>query len=182
VKKTILAAALILGTALTAAASDQSNKPSTGPATTGAGLNPNLIQTPFQFLIEADYVFVINGGTKDWTGPLDVTVKCVPVSPTTTCGSNFPGGTYHKHYDKGTFPAGHGQVPASAPSGNSVIITQGGGYDAFKVGLPVGTYRITAMAANNTSPETSMTINAPPPGTAPTIQLNPAATRGVAPK
>jgi hypothetical protein len=177
VKKTILAA-LILGTALTAAASDQTNKPSTGPATAGAGLNPNMIQTPFRFIASGNYVFVINGGTADWTGPLDVTIACTPVAPTKTC-ANTP---VNKHYAKGEFPKGHGQTPASAPSGNSVIITQGGGYDAIFMGEAVGTYKFVAKAANNTSPEMSVNVTTPPPGTPPTIQVNPAVTRGVAPK
>jgi hypothetical protein len=178
VKKTILAAALILGTALTAAASDQSNKPSSGLPVTGAGLNPNLIQTPFHFLGSGNYVFVINGGTSDWTGPLDVTITCAPVAPTKSC-SNTP---VKKHYNKGEFPKGHGQAPVSAPSGNSVIIANGGGYDAVFMGEAVGTYKFVATAANNTSPEMSVNVTTPPPGTPPTIQLNPAATRGIAPK
>ncbi len=181
-KKNILAAALILGTALTAAASDQAGKPSSSQRTTGAGLNPNMIQTPFRFLASGNYVFVINGGTADWKGPLDVTIKCAPVPPTTSCGANFAGGSIKRHYDKGAFPAGHGQAPASAPSGNSVIITQGGGYDAIHMGLAVGTYKVVASAANNSSPEMPTTVTTPPPGSPTPVVVSPAVTLGVKPK
>jgi hypothetical protein len=182
VKKTILvtAAALCFGIAFAAAASDQANKASS-QTTTGAGQNPQ-IQTPFKLMPSGNYVFVINGGTADWTGPLDVNVKCTPVAPTTSCGSNFPGGTLHKHYNKGEFPKGHGQTPVSAPSGNSVIIAQGGGYDAVFMGLPVGKYKITATAGTNSCPETNIQITVPPPGSPTPVAVSPAVTFGVAPK
>jgi hypothetical protein len=178
VRKSILAAALVLGVALPAAASDQPNKPSSSQTTTGAGLNPNMIQTPFRFIASGNYVFVINGGTADWTGPLDVTITCTPVAPTKSC-SNTP---VHKHYNKGEFPKGHGQTPASAPSGNSVIITQGGGYDAIFMGEAVGTYQFVAKAANNTSPQMSVNVTTPPPGSPTPVVVSPAVTLGVSPK
>ncbi len=183
-KKTILVTAAVIGLGLSAApaAAEKKNEPATGPATTRTGLNPNLIQTPFRFLASGNYAFVINGGTADWTGPLDVTIKCAPVAPATSCGANFASGALHKHYNKGEFPAGHGQTPASAPSGNSVIITQGGGYDAIFMGLQVGSYKIVATAANNTSPEMPTTVTVPPPGSPTPVHLNPAATLGVKPR
>ena len=179
-KKHILASALILGTALTAAASDQSNKPSTGPATPGGGLNPNLVQTPFHFLGSGNYVFVINGGTSDWTGPLDVTITCAPVAPTKSC-ANTP---VKKHYNKGEFPKGHGQAPVSGSSGNSVILPKDCGYDAVFMGEAVGTYTFVAKAANNTSAEMSVNVTTPPPGSPTPVIVKPAAatTLGVAPK
>ena len=50
------------------------------------------------------------------------------------------------------------------------------------MGQAVGTYKFVATAANNTSAEMPANVTTPPPGTPPTIQLNPAATHGVAPK
>jgi hypothetical protein len=185
VNKTILitAAALCIGLAALPAAAEKKNQPSAAETNVDSGqLNPNMIQTPFRFLASGNYVFVINGGTADWTGPLDVTIKCVPVAPATSCGANFAGGALHKHYNKGEFPKGHGQTPVSAPNGNSVIISQGGGYDAVFMGLQIGSYKITASAANNTSPEMPTTVTVPPPGSPAPIHLNPAATQGVRPK
>lgn len=176
--KSILAAALILGTALNAAASDQSNKPSASQAKPGVALNPNMIQTPFWFEASGNYVFIVNGGKSDWTGALDLTVTCAPVAPTKSC-SNTP---VHKHYNAGEFPKGHGQVPVSAPSGNSVIITNGGGYDAVHMGQAVGTYTFVAKAANNTSADMKATVTTPPPGSPTPVAVSPAATLGVAPK
>jgi hypothetical protein len=172
VKKTILAAALILGTALTAAASDQPNKTSS-QATTGAAQNPqNMIKTPFKVWPDGNWVFVVNYGTADWTGPLDVWVTCKPVAPTTSCGSNFAGGKYHAgHYDKGAFPKGYGQAPIKGSA--NAQITSGYGWVAVLIGLNQGSYKITATAANNSSPETDVTIAGPPSGN--TIQVQPAA-------
>lgn len=169
-KKTILAAALILGTALTAAASDQTNKPSSSQ-TTGAAQNPQiLIKTPFKVWPDGNWIFVVNYGTADWTGALDVWATCKPVAPTTSCGPNFVGGKYHAgHYDKGTFPKGYGQAPIKG-SGNAQI-TSGYGWVAVLMGLPYGSYKIVASAANNSSPETDITIAAPPS----TITVNPGA-------
>ncbi len=178
----VTAAVLFIGLSATPAAAEKKSGPPAGPATTGVGLNPNLIQTPFRVWPDQNYIFVVNGGTKDWTAALDVTAKCTPVAPSTSCGSNFPGGIFRKHYNAGTFPKGFGQSPVSAPNGNSVIIPNGAGYDAVFMGLPVGTYRITATAANNSSPDTAITITTPPPGAPAPVHVNPAATLGVRPK
>jgi hypothetical protein len=162
------------------AAAEKKNEPSTSPATTGVGLNQNLVQTPFRFMVSGNIVFVINGGTADWTGPLEVTIKCAPVAPAVSCGANFASGALHRHYNKGEFPKGHGQTPASAPSGNAVIVTPG--VDTIGMGLPVGSYKIVASAANNTSAEMPTTFTEPPPGVRTPVHLNPAATFGVKPK
>ena len=83
--KTILAAALVLGSALTASASDQTNKPSSSQ-NTGVAQNPQtMIQTPFKVWPDGNWIFVDNYGTADWTAALDVWAFCTPVAPTTTC-------------------------------------------------------------------------------------------------
>ncbi len=176
-KTTALLAAALLAAA-PAPASDQTNRPQTSQTTGAAGLNPNLIQTPFHFVASGNYVFVINGGTADWTAPLDVTITCTPVAPTKSCAKT----PVTKHYAKGEFPKGHGQAPASAPSGNSVVITQGGGYDAIFMGEAVGTYQFVAKAANNTSNPMSVTVTTPPPGSPTPVVVSPAVTLGVSPK
>lgn len=171
-KKTIFAAALILGTALTAAASDQPAKPPVSQ-TTGAAQNPQImIKTPFKVWPSDNWIFVENDGTTDWTGPLDVWATCTPVAPTTTCGPNFVGGKFHAaHYDKGSFPKGHGQAPIKGSA--NAQITSGYGWVAVLMGLPAGSYKIVASAANNSSPETPITIAASSSGN--TIQLKPGA-------
>lgn len=171
-KKTVLAAVLILGTALTGAASDQTNKPSSSQ-TTGVAQNPQMmIQTPFKVWPDGNWIFVDNYGTADWTAALDVWATCKPVAPTTTCGPNFVGGKYHAgHYDKGTFPKGYGQAPIKG-SANAQQVS-GYGWVAVLIGLPAGSYKITATAANNSSPETDVTIAGSGGGN--TVQVNPGA-------
>jgi hypothetical protein len=173
VKKNVLAAALILCSALPAFASDQTKKPSSSQTTTGALQNPQtMIKTPFKVWPDGNWIFVVNYGTADWTGPLDVWATCKPVAPTTTCGPNFAGGKYHAaHYDKGTFPKGYGQAPIKGS--DNAQITSGYGWVAVLIGLPAGSYKIVASAANNSSPETDITIAAPSSGN--TIQVKPGA-------
>jgi hypothetical protein len=172
VKKTILAAALVLGSALGASASDQTNKPSASQ-TTGATQNPGtMIQTPFKVWPDGNWIFVDNYGTSDWTAALDVWAFCTPVAPTTTCGPNFVGGKYLAgHYAKGAFPKGHGQAPIKGSANAQQV--DGYGWVAVHMGLPAGTYKITAKAANNSSPETPITIAGQNNG--PTVQVNPGA-------
>ena len=178
-KKNILAAALILGSALTATASDQTKKPSSSQTTAGALQQPQtMIQTPFKVWPDGNWIFVVNYGTADWTGALDVWATCKPVAPTASCGPNFAGGKYRAgHYDKGTFPKGYGQAPIKG-SANAQQVS-GYGWVAVHMGLPYGSYKIVASAANNSSPETDITIAAPPstisvkPGT---LQLAPTKT------
>jgi hypothetical protein len=175
VKKTILSAALILTAAFSAAASDQSNKPSSSQTTTGAAQQQNMIKTPFDVWPDGNYIFVVNKGTADWTGALDVYATCKPVAPTTSCGSNYSGGKFHAgHYDKGTFPKGFGPgvSPIKGPGPNAQI-TSGSGWVAVFMGLPAGSYKITATAANNSSPETSITIAAPPPSGGNVVKVSP---------
>ncbi len=178
-RKNILAAALILGTALTAAASDQSKKPSASQ-TTAVSQNPQtMIKTPFTVFVDGNWIFVVNDGNSDWTGPLDVCATCVPVAPTTSCGPNFVGGKYHAaHYAAGTFPKGHGNAPIKG-SANAQQVS-GPGWVAVSTGLPYGSFKVTATAANNSSPATDVVLSAPvspihaDPGT---IQLAPTKTR-----
>lgn len=159
-KKTILAAALILGTALTAAASDQSKKPSSSQTTAASQAGHIAIQTPFKVWPDGNWIFVVNYGNADWTGPLDVWVTCVPVAPTTSCGPNFVGGKYHAaHYAAGTFPKGYGNAPIKG-SANAQQVS-GPGWVAVLSGLPYGSFKVTASAANNSSPETDITLSAP---------------------
>lgn len=146
-KKIIFAAALILGTTLIATASDQ-KKLATGPAQQG----PLALKTPFKVWIDGQYIFVENDGATDWTYPLDVSATCTPVGPTTSCGSTFPGGKFSRNF--ATFPAGHNQAPQYGR-------TSGAGWIAVSMGLPYGTFKITARAANNYSPETNITLSAP---------------------
>ncbi len=172
-KKTIRAAlAFALGAALTAAASDQPAKPPVSQ-TTGASQAGQLgIKTPFKVWPSDNWIFVVNEGTADWTGPLDVWATCTPVAPTTTCGPNFVGGKFHAaHYDKGSFPKGYGQAPIKGSA--NAQITSGYGWVAVLMGLPAGSYKITATAANNSSPETPITIQ-PPQGMG-TLHVQPGA-------
>lgn len=153
-KKTILVAALILGTALTAAASDQSNKPSTGPGPAGqtaAGSAASQLPKPdFRAFADGQYIFVMNGGDADWTGPLDVKATCKKEGTKqdpTICGSNFPNGTFFQHL--ANFPAGHG--PSVAPikgSGNAQQVS-GYGWRALRMELPTGSYEITVTVDPN---------------------------------
>ena len=166
-----LAAALV-GFTLTAGA-EESNRPS-AMAPGAAQASKLAIKTPFNVWPDGQYIFVVNAGTTDWAGALDVSAVCAPTAPTSTCGANFPGGKFKQHF--ATFPKGHGNAPIKG-SGNAQQIS-GAGWIAVFMGLPAGTYKITATAANNVSPETAITI-APPPG--PTIVVGPA-TLSVKPK
>lgn len=154
-KKTIIAA-LILGTALTAAASD-SKKPSASQKVVVAQNPQTLVDTPFKVFPDGNWIFVVNYGTTDWTAALDVWAMCKPVAPTASCGPNFVGGKYLAgHYAKGAFPAGHGNAPIKG-SANAQQVS-GAGWVAVHMGLPAGSYKITAKAANDSSPETDITI------------------------
>ncbi|MCM3877248.1 MAG: hypothetical protein NEA02_12625, partial [Thermoanaerobaculia bacterium] len=161
-------------------ASDQ-KRPSASQASTVAQQAGKLaIQTPFKVWPDGNWIFVVNYGTSDWTGALDVWATCKPVAPTTSCGPNFVGGKYPAgHYDKGTFPTGYGQAPIKG-SANAQQVS-GYGWVAVGMGLPAGKYRITATAANNTSPETDVTIAGSPSGNVVkvgpgTLQLSPTKT------
>ncbi|HQQ78091.1 MAG TPA: CARDB domain-containing protein [Thermoanaerobaculia bacterium] len=152
-KKTILAV-LILGTALTAAASDQSKKPATGPAPAGqtaAGAAAAQLPKPdFRAFADGQYIFVMNGGDADWTGPLDVKATCKKEGTKqdpTICGPNFPNGSFFYHI--AGFQAGHG--PSVAPikgSGNAQQVS-GYGWRALRMDLPPGSYEITVTVDPN---------------------------------
>jgi hypothetical protein len=171
----VLVAALALGLGLPAAADDSKKVSSTMP---GAAQQGGIaIKTPFNVWPDGQYIFVVNYGNADWTGPLDVSAVCKSTTanaPANACGTNFPGGKFKQHF--ATFPKGYGNLPLKG-SGNSQV-TSGAGWIAVFMGLPAGTYKITAAAANNVSPETTITI-APPPG--PTFVVGPA-TISVKPK
>lgn len=181
-KKTILAAALVLGTAFGAFASDQTNKPSASQ-TTGAGAAAAALPRPdFRAFADGQYIFIMNGGDADWTGPLDVKAMCKKEGTKqdpTICGPNFPNGTFFHHL--ANFPAGHG--PSVAPvkgSGNAQQVT-GYGWRAVRMDLPPGSYEIVVTVdpngkvaekdeGNNASTK-NVSIAAPASGG--TIQLNP---------
>jgi hypothetical protein len=167
-----LSAALAVGFTLTAAA-EESRKPSAmAPGVAQQG--KVAVQTPFKVWPDGQYIFVVNYGTADWTGALDVSAVCAPTAPTNTCGPNFPGGKFKTHF--ATFPKGHGNAPVKG-AGNAQQIS-GAGWIAVFMGLPAGSYKITATAANNVSPETAITIpgSTPPGGVvvgSPTISVKP---------
>ena len=174
-KSRIISAALLVLASAVPAAAAETKKPSSSMNTGAAQQAGQLaVKTPFTVFADGNWIFVLNKGDKDWTGPLEVNAACTPVAPTTSCGSNFVGGKYHAgHYDKGTFPKGFGPgvSPIKGPGPNAQI-TSGSGWVAVFMGLPAGSYKITATAGNNTSPETNVTIAAPPSGN--TIQVQPA--------
>jgi hypothetical protein len=161
VKKTICAAAaLSFGLALTGTASGDQVQPHN--------------ENPFTVWPEGNWIFVMNYGNADWTGPLDVWATCKPVAPTTSCGSNFVGGKYHAgHYDPGKFPKGHGNVPMK--NSENVQQVSGPGWVAVFMGLPAGTYKITATAAGKSSPETDVTTGAPQSDNTMKVKVQPAA-------
>lgn len=146
-------AAAVLVFAGTAAASDQPSKPSAaGPVAVGpAGAAALQVQRPdFRAFADGQYIFVMNGGTADWTGPLDVKATCRKEGTKQmpdVCGPNFPNGTFFYHL--ASFPAGHG--PAVAPikgSGNAQQIS-GVGWRALHMDLPPGSFEITVTVDPN---------------------------------
>lgn len=171
-----LSAALAAGFTVTASAAEVSQRPS-AMAPGAAQQGKIAIQTPFKVWPDGQYIFVVNYGNSDWTGALDVSAVCVSTvvnAPANACGANFPSGKFKQHF--ATFPKGHGNAPIKG-SANAQQIS-GAGWIAVFMGLPSGSYKITATAANNVSPETTITI-APPPG--PTVVVGPA-TISVKPK
>ncbi len=168
--------AVVLGLAAPAPA-EQTNKPSSSVPLTVAPAGGGVVKVPqpdFHGFADGQYVFVMNGGEKDYTGPLDIRAKCkstAPNPPANACGPNFPLGSFTHHEDH--FEAGHG--PAVAPikgSGNAQQVS-GYGWQAYFMGLPPGTYEITLAIdpmnkvaegneGNNISTKT-ITIQAPPP-------------------
>jgi len=168
------------------AVAEQTNKPSSSvPRTAGtsAGSTIKLPRPDFHGFADGQYVFVMNGGEKDYTGPLDIRAKCKPTAPNppaNACGPNFPLGSFTHHEDH--FEAGHG--PAVAPikgSGNAQQVS-GYGWQAYFMGLPAGTYEITLTIdpqnkvaegneGNNASTKTITIPAATPPGGP--IKVNP---------
>jgi len=168
------------------AAAEQTNKPSSSvPRTVGtsAGIGIKVPRPDFHGFPDGQYVFVMNGGEKDYTGPLDVKATCKPTAPNppaNACGPNFPGGTFTHHEDK--FETGHG--PAVAPvkgSGNAQQVS-GYGWQATFMGLPAGTFEITLTIdpqnkvaegneGNNVSTKTITIPASTPPGGV--IKVNP---------
>lgn len=182
--KSALAAALILGAAFTGAASDQPAKPAASQTTAGTaagGAAPLLPKPDFRAFADGQYIFVMNGGDADWTGPLDVKAVCKPEAAkpiATACGPLFPNGNFF--HSLASFPAGHG--PTVAPikgSGNAQQVT-GYGWRAVRMDLPPGSYEIVVTVdpngkvaekdeKNNVSTK-NVSIAAPGGGA---IQLNP---------
>ena len=168
------------------AVAEQTNRPSSSvPRTAGtsAGSTIKLPRPDFRGFPDGQYLFVMNGGEADYTGPLDVKATCKPTAPNppaSACGPNFPGGTLTHHEIK--FETGHG--PAVAPikgSGNAQQVS-GYGWQAYFMGLPAGTYEITLTIdpqnkvaegneGNNASTKTITIPAATPPGGP--IKVNP---------
>ncbi|HEX7529318.1 MAG TPA: hypothetical protein VF425_09425 [Thermoanaerobaculia bacterium] len=173
------AALLVLACAVPAAA-EETKKPSTSVNTGAAqqaGKPSN--QSPFKVWVDGNWIFVVNNGNSDWTGGVLVGAACQPVAPSTACGSGpeWNGLNFTHKYDK--FPKGHGNAPIKG-SGNAQQI-EGPGWIAVFLGLPVGSYKVTASAAYNLSPQTDVTIAAPSTGkvirvSPGTIQLAPTKT------
>jgi hypothetical protein len=156
----ISAALLVLASAVPAAAE---KKPSTSlntGAAQQAGKPSN--QSPFKVWIDGNWIFVVNNGNSDWTDGLLVGAACIPVAPAIVCGSGpgWSGLNFTHKYDK--FPKGHGNLPIKG-SGNAQQI-EGSGWIAVPMGLPVGSYKVTASAAYNLSPQTDVTIGPPSSG------------------
>lgn len=167
--------ALVLG-AVVASATEQTGKrpPSTvsGAAQQGPGVGTLLAKPDFQAWPDGQWIFVVNFGALDYTGPVDVGATCkstAPMAPPDACGPNFPNGNFHYHL--ANFPSGHGNFPIKG-SGNAQQIS-GPGWRALPMTLPAGTFTITVNVdpqnkivesneSNNTSTKT-ITI-APPPG------------------
>lgn len=138
----------------TALAADVGKRPGAEQISPDSVGRPIFIQPTIKVWPDGNYIFVVNQGTKDWPGAMDVSATCTPIAPTTTCGPNFPGGKLQKHYD--TFPKGYGNAPIKG-SGNAQQV-EGAGWIAAFMGLPAGTFEITAKAANATSAKTTITI------------------------
>jgi hypothetical protein len=169
------------------AGADQSKKPSSSaPRTVGtaAGSALKLPRPDFHGFPDGQYLFVMNGGEVDYTGPLDVKATCKPAAPNppaNACGPNFPNGTYTHHEAK--FAQGHG--PAVAPvkgSGNAQQVS-GYGWQAYYMGLPAGTWEITltidpqqkVAESNEGNNDSTKTITIPPSAPPGGIILNPTA-------
>jgi hypothetical protein len=186
--KTILAAALILGNALAAAASDQSKKPATGPPPTGqTAAGPAAVQLPkpdFRAFADGQYIFVMNGGDADWTGPLEVKATCkkegTKQSPT-ICGPNFPSGTFFQSL--ASFPAGHGPAVAPVKGSDNAQQISGYGWRALRMELPTGSFEIVVTVdpngkiaekdeGNNVSTKNVSIAGSSSPGA---VQVNPGA-------
>lgn len=157
----VLGAVLALGLALPTAA-DEVKKASTPkvvpvPAATRgmyAMAKPDLV-----VLLTERYLFAMNLGGSDYVGPLDIGGGCqstAPNAPVSACGASFPGGAFNFHV--ANFPHGHGQLPTYSPGPNQQ--TAGAGWIAIPLGLPPGTYEVTAMVdAGNKVDEKDETNN-----------------------
>jgi len=175
-----LGALLALGLALPAAA-DEVKKASTPkvvpvPAATGGTLTmtkPDLV-----VLLTDRYIFAMNLGGIDYVGPLDIGAGCrstAPNAPVSACGASFPGGIFNFHV--ANFPHGHGQLPTYSSGPNQQ--TSGSGWLAIPLGLPPGTFEVTAMVdvgnkvdekdETNNKAHKTITISPPPP---PGVTLN----------
>ncbi len=140
--KRTLTFALALGVSLAAAASDQPNKPAAGQTVpnAGAGGAAALIPKPdFQAFADGQWIFVMNKGDADWTGPLDVKATCKregTKQDPTICGPNFPNGTFFYHL--AAFPAGHGPSVAPIKGSDNAQQVTGYGWRALRMDLPAG--------------------------------------------
>lgn len=151
-KKTILAA-LILASACAAAASDQPAKPGASQTTAGAaGAAAAALPKPdFHAFADGQWIFVMNGGDADWTGPLDVKATCkkeATKQTPTICGPNFPNGSFFYHL--ANFPAGHGPSVTPIKGSDNAQQVSGYGWRALNMGLPAGgSYEIVVTVDPN---------------------------------
>ena len=126
--------------ATTAIASDPPAKPAASQTigTVPGGAAALIAKPDFRAWAEGQYIFVVNGGDADWTGPVDVKATCtksgVPQTPT-ICGNSFPNGNFFYHM--ANFPSGHGSLPSKAGPGQAQAVS-GAGWRALNMGLPVG--------------------------------------------
>ena len=155
----IVSAALFVCATVLPAAAQEGTKPPTSPsaAAQAAPAASAAAKTPFRVLVDGNTVFVANYGAEDWKGPVNVIVSCVPVAPTTSCGPDFPGGSFRAPYP--AFPPGHGVAPVK--STGQTQDPWGPGWVAVYMGLPTGSYRVTATAGSNSSSDTAVTIGPP---------------------
>lgn len=151
-KKTAILVALALAATAAAAASDQPSKPAAGQTTTSAGAAAAALGKPdFRAFADGQYIFVMNNGDADWTGPLDVKATCKrdgTKQMPTSCGPNFPNGNFFYHL--AAFPAGHGPAVAPLKGPENAQPMTGYGWRALKMDLPAGgSYEITVTVDPN---------------------------------
>lgn len=137
---TAAALAVALGLALGASASDQAPPPAVGQTAARAPASGIPLAKPdFRTFADGQYIFVMNGGDADWTGPVDVKATCTKEGTkqtATSCGPNFPNGSFFYHL--ASFPAGHGPSVAPVKGSDNAQQISGYGWRALRMDLPAG--------------------------------------------